>query len=38
VLGADTASVLTGLLGLAEADVRELAERGIVGGLTDPAR
>jgi 2-methylfumaryl-CoA isomerase len=31
-LGADTASVLTGLLGLAVADVRDLAERGIVGG------
>ena len=33
VLGADTASVLTGLLGLSDADVRSLAERGIVGGL-----
>jgi 2-methylfumaryl-CoA isomerase len=32
VLGADTASVLTGLLGLTQADVRALAERGIVGG------
>jgi 2-methylfumaryl-CoA isomerase len=32
VLGADTASVLTGLLGLAQADVQALAERGIVGG------
>jgi 2-methylfumaryl-CoA isomerase len=32
VLGADTASVLTGLLGLSQADVRALAERGIVGG------
>jgi 2-methylfumaryl-CoA isomerase len=31
-LGADTASVLTGLLGLTQADVRALAERGIVGG------
>jgi hypothetical protein len=30
-LGADTASVLTGLLGLTQADVRELARRGIVG-------
>jgi 2-methylfumaryl-CoA isomerase len=32
VIGADTASVLTGLLGLTQADVRALAERGIVGG------
>jgi 2-methylfumaryl-CoA isomerase len=32
VLGADTASVLTGLLGLTQADVLALAERGIVGG------
>ena len=31
VLGADTAAVLTGLLGLPEADVKALAERGIVG-------
>lgn len=30
-LGADTASVLTGLLGLSAADIRGLAERGIVG-------
>ncbi|MFY9930880.1 MAG: CoA transferase [Streptosporangiaceae bacterium] len=30
-LGADTGAVLTGMLGLAEADVRALAERGIVG-------
>jgi len=30
-LGADTAPVLSGLLGLAEADVRALIERGIVG-------
>jgi 2-methylfumaryl-CoA isomerase len=30
-LGADTVPVLTGLLGLAEADVLSLAERGIVG-------
>jgi 2-methylfumaryl-CoA isomerase len=30
-LGADTVPVLTGLLGLAEADVVSLAERGIVG-------
>jgi 2-methylfumaryl-CoA isomerase len=30
-LGADTVPVLTGLLGLAEADVRSLAERGVVG-------
>jgi 2-methylfumaryl-CoA isomerase len=34
VLGADTASVLTGRLGLSAADVRSLAERGIVGGTT----
>ena len=33
VLGADTASVLTGCLGLSAADVRSLAERGIVGGV-----
>jgi len=33
VLGADTASVLTGLLGLSAADVRSLAERGIAGGI-----
>jgi 2-methylfumaryl-CoA isomerase len=32
VLGADTASVLTGRLGLSAADVQSLAERGIVGG------
>jgi 2-methylfumaryl-CoA isomerase len=32
VLGADTAAVLTGWLGLSAADVRSLAERGIVGG------
>ena len=31
-LGADTAAVLTGLLGLSAADVRALAERGIIGG------
>ena len=31
-LGADTAAVLTGLLGLSAADVAALAERGIVGG------
>jgi 2-methylfumaryl-CoA isomerase len=31
VLGADTAAVLTGLLGLSAADVRALAERGIIG-------
>jgi 2-methylfumaryl-CoA isomerase len=30
-LGTDTGAVLTGMLGLAEADVRALAERGIVG-------
>ena len=30
-LGADTGPVLTGLLGLSEADVQALAERGIVG-------
>jgi 2-methylfumaryl-CoA isomerase len=36
VIGADTASVLTGLLGLTQADVRALAERGIVGGPSDP--
>jgi 2-methylfumaryl-CoA isomerase len=32
VLGADTAAVLTGLLGLSAADVAALAGRGIVGG------
>jgi 2-methylfumaryl-CoA isomerase len=32
VLGADTADVLTGLLGLSAADARALAERGIAGG------
>jgi 2-methylfumaryl-CoA isomerase len=32
VLGADTAAVLTGLLGLSPAEVGALAERGIVGG------
>ena len=32
VLGADTESVLTGMLGLSAADVRALAERGIAGG------
>jgi 2-methylfumaryl-CoA isomerase len=32
VLGADTAAVLTGLLGLSPAEVSALAERGIVGG------
>jgi 2-methylfumaryl-CoA isomerase len=32
VLGADTAAVLTGLLGLSAADVAALADRGIVGG------
>jgi 2-methylfumaryl-CoA isomerase len=40
-LGADTAPVLTGLLGLSEAEVRALAERGIVGGAspgTSPAQ
>ena len=31
-IGADTASVLTGMLGLSGPDVRELAERGIAGG------
>jgi 2-methylfumaryl-CoA isomerase len=31
-LGADTAAVLTGLLGLAPAEIRALAERGIIGG------
>jgi 2-methylfumaryl-CoA isomerase len=31
-LGADTAAVLTGLLGLSAADVRALADRGIIGG------
>jgi 2-methylfumaryl-CoA isomerase len=31
-LGADTAAVLTGMLGLSAAEVRALAERGIVGG------
>jgi 2-methylfumaryl-CoA isomerase len=30
--GADTASVLTGMLGLSATDVRALAERGIIGG------
>ena len=35
-LGADTASVLTGLLGLTQADVRELARRGIVGAPSGP--
>jgi 2-methylfumaryl-CoA isomerase len=34
VLGADTASVLTGWLGLSAADVRSLAERGIAGGVS----
>jgi 2-methylfumaryl-CoA isomerase len=34
VFGADTASVLTGRLGLSAADVRSLAERGIVGGIS----
>ena len=33
VLGADTAAVLTGMLGLSAAEVRSLAERGIVGGI-----
>jgi len=32
VLGADTGAVLTGLLGLTAAEVRALAERGIIGG------
>jgi 2-methylfumaryl-CoA isomerase len=32
VLGADTAAVLTGLLGFSAAEVQALAERGIVGG------
>jgi 2-methylfumaryl-CoA isomerase len=31
-LGADTAAVLTGLLGLSAAEVQALAERGIIGG------
>jgi len=31
-LGADTAGVLTGLLGLSAAEVRALADRGIIGG------
>jgi 2-methylfumaryl-CoA isomerase len=31
-LGADTAAVLTGLLGLSPAETRALAERGIIGG------
>jgi 2-methylfumaryl-CoA isomerase len=31
-LGADTAAVLTGLLGLAAAEIRALADRGIIGG------
>jgi 2-methylfumaryl-CoA isomerase len=31
-LGADTAAVLTGLLGLSAADIRALAERGVIGG------
>ncbi len=31
-LGADTAAVLTGLLGLSAADVRALTARGIIGG------
>ena len=31
-LGADTAGVLTGLLGLSAADIRALTERGIIGG------
>jgi 2-methylfumaryl-CoA isomerase len=35
VLGADTAAVLTGLLGLSAADVAALASRGIVG-VPDP--
>jgi 2-methylfumaryl-CoA isomerase len=34
-LGADTAAVLTGLLGLSAADIRGLAERGIIGGPDD---
>ena len=33
MLGADTAAVLTGMLGLSTAEVRALAERGIAGGL-----
>jgi 2-methylfumaryl-CoA isomerase len=37
LLGADTGPVLTRLLGLTEADVRGLAERGIVGRAPDPA-
>jgi 2-methylfumaryl-CoA isomerase len=31
-LGADTAAVLTGLLGLSDGDIRTLTERGIIGG------
>jgi len=31
-LGADTAEVLTGMLGLSAADIRALADRGIIGG------
>jgi hypothetical protein len=31
VLGADTAAVLAGLLGLSAADIGALAERGIIG-------
>lgn len=31
-LGADTAAVLTGLLGLAAAEIRALADRGIISG------
>jgi hypothetical protein len=34
-LGADTAAVLTGPLGLSAADIRALAERGVIGGPAD---
>jgi 2-methylfumaryl-CoA isomerase len=33
VLGADTAAVLAGLLGLSAADIQALTERGIIGGI-----
>jgi 2-methylfumaryl-CoA isomerase len=38
VLGADTAAVLTGLLGLSAADVQALAGSGTIGGAADQAR
>jgi 2-methylfumaryl-CoA isomerase len=37
-LGADTAGVLTGLLGLSAADIRALTERGIIGGPAGDSR